>query len=171
MASTATFSVTDVSAGTLVASTATFSDITVNGTASFVATTVSADTLTIGGKSVAQIADERIAAISQSYSSGTNNGVYVSVTTSAGKVTGVVVSAPEIVTSIASAGSASTSKVASEKAVRDALSNFDNAMHFRGVFASTASVTDPVGGDIVIIGANPAAGAATGQEYIYNDQV
>ena len=46
-------------------------------------------------------------------------------------------------------------------------STFGNVMHFAGVVASTAEVSDPVAGDIVVIGSSAAEGFVSGQEYIY----
>ena len=43
-------------------------------------------------------------------------------------------------------------------------------MKFRGVVASTADITDPSAGDIVVIGSEPTGGAVSGREYIYTDE-
>lgn len=91
------------------------------------------------------MADKQIAAIAATTISGSDSaaGITVSVTTQSGAVTTVQVDGPEIATSIAATGTASDAKVASEKAVRDAISSLDNAMHFRGVVDSTGDVTNP----------------------------
>ena len=81
------------------------------------------------------------------------------------------VSANEIVTSIGpSTGNdaATDLQLPTAKAVRDALNNFDNAMHFREVVASTGAISDPEKGDIVVIGSTPGEGFVAGQEYIYD---
>lgn len=118
----------------------TFTNLTVTSTANFSVTNVSATNLTVGGKTVSAIADEQIAAIGSVTKTGTSNGITVSVTTSGGSVNAVSVDATA----------------------------FGNVMKFRGVVASTADVTSPKAGDIVIIGSSPTGGAVTGQEYIYD---
>ena len=122
------------------ASSGTFTDLTVTSTAAFNVTNVSATALTIGGSTVEQLADKQIAAIASTLKSSSSNGITVSVTTAAGSVSKVEVNA----------------------------SAFANVMKFRGVVASTANVTSPASGDIVVIGADPTGGAVTGQEYIYD---
>ena len=131
-----------VAATDISANSGTFTDLTVTSTATFSATTVSATTLTIGGSTVEQLADKQIAAIAASTSTSASNGITVGVTTQSGSVTAVTVNATA----------------------------FGNAIHFRGVEASTADVSDPVGGDIVIIGSAPTGGAVAGQEYIYDGE-
>ena len=170
-----------VVAGTKVtAETGTFTNLTVSDTATFSATTVKATTLTVdseagatfGGSTISQIADRealaKIAAISATTKSATGDGVVtVSVTTSAGSVNKVEV-AVQKATSIAASGSASDDKLATEKAVRDALNSLDNAMHFAGV--KKALPTEGMkAGDIIVIDANPTGeGLVVGQEYIYD---
>lgn len=126
-------------------------------------TTVTASTgtfgnLTVGGKTVPEIAAEVIGSISQSTADATdtNAGITVSVTTSAGSVTGVQVSGPSIATEIRATGTADDTRVASEKAVRDAISSFDNAVHFAGVGGALPSDSSTNhAGDIFVVGANP----------------
>ena len=116
------------------------------------------DTLTVNGKSVGSIADERIAAIPEASASGSdvNAGITVSVTTSAGSVTGVTVAGPSIATVIRATSEAEDTRVASEKAVRDAISSFDNAVHFAGVGGALPSDSAANNaGDIFVVGANP----------------
>ena len=129
-----------VSANAITAESGTFENLTVTDTATFSATTVSADTLTIGGSTVEQLADKQIAAIAASNVVAASNGITVGVTTQGGSVTAVSVDATA----------------------------FGNAIHFRGVEASTGAVSDPEAGDIVVIGSEPATGFVAGQEYIYD---
>lgn len=119
----------------------TFDNLTVEGLATFNATTISASALTINGSTVEELADKQIAAIAESYAAGSANGISVSVTTSGGSVTGVTVDA----------------------------SAFANAVHFTGVVTSLPA--SPAAGDIVIIGEPEQGqslpeGLAAGQEYI-----
>lgn len=169
-----------VSGTKVTAETGKFKNLTVAETASFTATTVKATTLTVdseagatfGGSTISQIADRealaKIAAISATTKSATGgNVVTVSVTTSAGSVNKVEV-AVQKATSIAASGSASDNKLATEKAVRDALNSLDNAMHFAGVVTALPT-KDMKAGDIVVIGATPTGeGLVAGQEYIYD---
>ena len=162
------------------AETGKFKNLTVSDTATFSATNVKATTLTVdseagatfGGKTISAIADRealaKIAAIPSTTKSATaGNVVTVSVTTSAGSVNKVEVGVQKA-TSIAVKGSASDDKLATEKAVRDALNSLDNAMHFSGVVAALPT-KDMKAGDIVVIGANPTgANLVAGQEYIYD---
>ena len=157
------------------AETGKFKNLTVDETATFSATTVKATTLTVdnesnatfGGSTISAIADReadaRIAAIPSTTKSATGgNVVTVSVTTSAGSVNKVEVGVQKA-TSIAATGSASDDKLATEKAVRDALNSLDNAMHFTALPASGKA------GDIVVIGGESIAeGLVAGQEYIYD---
>ncbi len=129
-----------VSADNISAASGTFENLTVTDTATFSATTVSADPLTIGGSTVERLADKQIAAIASHTETSTALGITVSVTTSAGSVSGVYVDA----------------------------TSFGNAMHFVGVKASTGEVATPASGDIVVIGSTPAEGFVAGQEYIYD---
>ena len=122
-------------------------------------TTVTASTgtfgnLTVGGKTVPEIAAEVIGSISQSTSSATdtNAGITVSVTTSAGSVTGVQVAGPSITNTIRTTIPEGETYVASEKAVRDAISSFDNAVHFAGVATPASYPTTAASGDITVIG-------------------
>ena len=130
----------EVSAANINATSGTFENLTVTDTATFSATTVSADTLTISGSTVEQLADKQIAAIAASTVVSASNGITVSVTTQGGSVTAVALNAEA----------------------------FGNAIHFRGVEASTGAVSDPESGDIVVIGSTPAEGFVAGQEYIYD---
>ena len=130
----------EVAAANISATSGTFENLTVTDTATFSATTVSADTLTIGGSTVEQLADKQIAAISASTVVSASNGITVSVTTQGGSVTAVSLNAEA----------------------------FGNTIHFRGVEASTGAVSDPVAGDIVVIGSTPGEGFVAGQEYIYD---
>ena len=116
------------------------------------------DNLTVDGKTVPEIAAEVIASISKATQDATDTdaGITVSVTTSGGSVTGVSVAGPSIATEIRADGVASDTRVASEKAVRDAISSFDNAVHFAGVGGELPSVsTSNNAGDIFVVGANP----------------
>jgi len=122
------------------ADTGTFTNLTVTDTATFSATTVSATTLTIGGSTVEQLADKQIAAIAAATQTSASNGITVGVTTQSGSVTAVTVDATA----------------------------FGNTIHFRGVEASTGAVSDPVAGDIVVIGSPAGEGFVAGQEYIYD---
>lgn len=174
-------------AGTKVtAETGKFNNLTVAETASFTATTVKATNLTVdteagatfGGSTISQIADRealaKIAAIPATTKSATaGNVVTVSVTTSAGSVNkvDVAVQKAEAIGPATGEGAATHDKLATEKAVRDALTSLDNAMHFTGVVTSLPA--SGKAGDIVVIG--PAAEGATlpnglvaGQEYIYD---
>lgn len=173
-----------VSGTKVTAETGTFKNLTVSDTATFSATTVKATTLTVdseagatfGGSTISAIADRealaKIAAISAKTESATGgNVVTVSVTTSAGSVNKVEV-AVQKATSIAASGSASDDKLATEKAVRDALTSLDNAMHFTGVVDELPAAGKA--GDIVVIknedgkDAPKGANLVAGQEYIYD---
>lgn len=132
-------SAANITATSVTADSGTFTNLTVSDTAAFNATTVSASNLTVGGSTIEQLADKQIAAIAASTVTSTATGITVGVTTQGGSVTAVSVNAE----------------------------SFGNTMHFRGVAASTADVSDPVAGDIVVIGAEPTGGAVAGQEYIY----
>ena len=161
------------------AETGKFKNLTVSDTATFSATNVKATTLTVdseagatfGSLTISAIADRealaKIAAIPSTTKSATGgNVVTVSVTTSAGSVNKVEVGVQKAI-SIAATGSASDDKLATEKAVRDALTSFDNAMHFTGVV--TALPASGKAGDIVVIDATPTgANLVAGQEYIYD---
>lgn len=133
-------SATDISCNSVSAASGTFTDLAVTSTANFSVTNVSATTLTIGGSTVEQLADKQIAAIPATTVGSTSNGITVSVTTSGGSVNAVTLNA----------------------------SAFGNVMKFRGVVASTTSISNPASGDIVIIGSQPTGGAVAGQEYIYD---
>ena len=122
------------------ATTGNFTNLNVSDSATFSATTVSATTLTVGGSTIEQLADKQIAAIASHTETSTALGITVSVTTSAGSVSGVYVDA----------------------------TSFGNAMHFVGVKASTGEVASPASGDIIVIGSEPATGFVAGQEYIYD---
>lgn len=103
--------------------------------------TASVNALTINNSTVEDIAQAQIAAISSTTSTSSNNGITVSVTTQGGSVTVVSVDA----------------------------STFGNVMHFRNVVSNTADVSDPIAGDIVVIGNTPDVGFVSGQEYIYTN--
>ena len=133
-------SIIDVSTSAVSAVSGTFTDLTVTSTATFSVTNVSASSLTIGGSTVAEIADAQIAAISSSTATSTANGVTVSVTTQGGSVTAVSVNA----------------------------ASFGNVMHFAGVVSTPTEIATPAGGDIVVIGSQPDTGYVAGQEYIYD---
>ena len=130
--------VTDLSGNSVTANSATFTDLTVSGTATFNATEVVADSLKIGGKTVETIANEQIAAIAESTVTSSATGITVGVTTKGGSVTAVSVDA----------------------------SSFGNVMHFAGVVTELPS--EGKAGDIVVIGAGATGGLVQGQEYIYN---
>lgn len=166
------------------AETGKFKNLTVSDTATFSATNVKATTLTVdseagatfGGNTIGAIADReadaRIAAISATTKSATGgNVVTVSVTTSAGSVNKVEVAVKKA-EAISANGSASDDKLATEKAVRDALNSLDNAMHFTGVVDSLPA--SGKAGDIVVIknedgkDAPKGANLVAGQEYIYD---
>ena len=125
--------------GAVTASSGTFTNLTVTDTATFSVTTVSASSLTIGGSTVAEIADAQIEAIPSATETSTANGVTVSVTTAGGSVINVQVDAAA----------------------------FGNVMHFAGVVSTPTEIATPAGGDIVVIGSQPDTGYAAGQEYIY----
>ena len=133
-------SIIDVSTSAVSAVSGTFTDLTVTSTATFSVTNVSASSLTIGGSTVAEIADAQIAAISSSTATSTANGVTVSVTTQGGSVTAVSVNA----------------------------ASFGNVMHFAGVVSTPTEIATPASGDIVVIGSQPDTGYVAGQEYIYD---
>ena len=134
---------TDLTPTTVSAQTGTFTNLTVTNNANFSVTNVSATTLTIGGSTVEQLADKQIAAIAATTKTSTSNGITVSVTTSGGSVNKVELNA----------------------------SAFANVMHFRGVYPSPYSWTNPQGGDIIIIGgASSGSKYVNGQEWIYNDK-
>lgn len=88
-----------------------------------------------------QIADKQISAIAASTVSSSSNGITVGVTTSGGSVTAVTVNA----------------------------STFGNVMRFKGTVTTPSEDTNPVPGDIVVIGSQAAGGCVTGQEYIYTN--
>ena len=170
----------DIIAGTKVtAETGKFKNLTVSDTATFSATNVKATTLTVdneagatfGSLTISAIADReadaRIAAIPATTKSAIGASVVtVYVTTSAGSVNKVEVGVQKA-TSIAATGSASDNKLATEKAVRDALNSLDNAMHFSGVVKALPA--SGKAGDIVVIDATPTGeGLVAGQEYIYD---
>ena len=130
--------------GTVTASSGVFTNLTVSDTATFNATTVSASTLTVGGKTVNEIAQSEIAtsiAALGGTSSSSSNGITVGVTTSGGEVTTVTVNA----------------------------TTFGNVMHFRDTVSNTSDVSDPVAGDIVLIAGvtDSSSTFVNGQEYIY----
>ena len=164
------------------AETGKFKNLTVSDTATFSATNVKATTLTVdseagatfGSLTISAIADRealaKIAAIPSTTKSATGgNVVTVSVTTSAGSVNKVEVGVQKA-TAIGPANgedAASDDKLATEKAVRDALNSFDNAMHFAGVVKALPA--SGKAGDIVVIDATPTgANLVAGQEYIYD---
>ena len=135
-------SAADLTVDTITAGTGNFTNLNVSSTASFAATTVSADSLTIGGKSVEQIAGEQIAAST---------------------LTGTISNA---------AGTSLVTDGQVVEYVSAAVSSFDNAMHFIGTTSevvqdSTTCPTDITGystadmksGDIVLNGT---------AEYIWN---
>lgn len=164
--------IVDVSNSTVTATTGNFTDLNVTSTATFTATEVDAGSLKINNVSVNNVA--------ASSATGSNSGVAVTVSTLGGGVSevGVAVTgnlatfAGKTVTEVlGDKDTASHGKIATEKAVRDALNAFDNAMHFRGVFASPADCPTPQGGDIIIIGgAAQGSEYVDGQEWIYNDK-
>ena len=86
-------SIIDVSTSAVSAVSGTFTDLTVTSTATFSVTNVSASSLTIGGSTVEQIADAQIAAIASATVSSSSGGIEVAVTTAGGSVTDVVVNA------------------------------------------------------------------------------
>ena len=157
------------------AKTGSFTNLNVTGTADFTATTVSATSLTVGGKTIETIANEQIGAIAESTKSGESNGVTVNVTTEAGSVKTVAVTTTPVAT-IATEGDGSDT-VVSEKAVKAYVDGkftaLDNAMHFKGVVTALPTENNKAG-DIVVIDATPTgkdpAGKALvqGQEYIWN---
>ena len=101
-----------LSVDTITAATGNFTNLNVSNTASFVATTVSADTLTIGGKTVEQIAGEQIAASTLSGSITAPGGTNI-------------VNEGQVVTYVSAA-----------------VSSFDNAMHYIGTTSDPAIVQD-----------------------------
>lgn len=112
------------------ATTGSFTNLTADS-ATFTATTLSATSMTVGSKTIEQIADERIAAITESYAAGSSNGIEVSVTTSGGNVTSVTVSAAA----------------------------FTNVMHFKGVVnATSGDLSGYDVGDIILIGSQANIG-------------
>ena len=164
------------------AETGKFKNLTVSDTATFSATNVKATTLTVdseagatfGSLTISAIADRealsKIAAIPSTTKSATGgNVVTVSVTTSAGSVNKVEVGVQkaEAIGPATGEGAATNDKLATEKAVRDALKSFDNAMHFAGVVKALPA--SGKAGDIVVIDATPTgANLVAGQEYIYD---
>lgn len=86
-------SIIDVSNSAVNASSGTFTNLTVTSTATFSVTNVSASSLTIGGSTVEQLADAQIAAIASATVSSSSGGIEVAVTTAGGSVTNVVVNA------------------------------------------------------------------------------
>lgn len=133
--------------------------------------------------------------------SSTANGITVSVVTTSGSVTSVSVAAAEldvtsitattgsftnlkvggttvtrIATAVGASATASNDNLVTEKAVRDALNSFDNAMHFLGVGTVTRNaetgaitVTAPAGttpeaGDIVIDSSTGLEAVCTGTD-------
>lgn len=168
-----------VNADTVTATTGNFTNLNVSDTATFSATTVSATTLTVGGTQVNNIAATN--------KTGGTEGVAVTVSTARGGVTDVGVaitsatlldtldltdfSGKDVVTTLgpsSGTGAATDTQVPTALAVAKKLATLDNAMHFREVVASTGAISDPAKGDIVVIGATPAAGFVQGQEYIYD---
>lgn len=103
--------------------------------------TLTATSFEVDGSTVEQIADKQISAIAASTVSSSSNGITVGVTTSGGSVTAVTVNA----------------------------STFGNVMRFKGTVTSPSEDTNPVPGDIVVIGSQSAEGYVTGQEYIYTN--
>lgn len=103
--------------------------------------TLTATSFEVDGSTVEQIADKQISAIAASTVSSSSNGITVGVTTSGGSVTAVTVNA----------------------------STFGNVMRFKGTVTSPSEDTNPVPGDIVVIGSQAAEGYVTGQEYIYTN--
>ena len=164
-----------VTASTVTAVTGNFTNLNVSDTATFVATTVSASSLTVGDKTIETIANEQIAAIAAVTKSGESNGVTVNVTTKAGSVETVAVTTTPVGTITTS--SVGSDKVVSEKAVKAYVDGkftaLDNAMHFKGVVKALPTEGNKAG-DIVVIDATPTgkdpAGKALvqGQEYIHN---
>lgn len=152
------------------ASAGTFTDLTVD-TANFTATSVAASTLTVGGVAVDNIA--------ASTATSTASGVAVTVSTANGGVKDVDVAVTgnlatfagkSVVTAIGPAtgeGAASDGNIPTEAAVRAALNNFDNAMHFVG--AGTTLPASAVAGDVYVFTANATdeSGYKSGQEVVY----
>lgn len=177
--------IVDADASTVTAETGIFKNLTVSDTATFNATVVSATTLavdteagaTFGGSTISQIADReaaaKIAAIAEVTKEATGAKVVtVSVTTKAGSVDKVEVGVQkaEAIGPATGEGAATHDKLATEKAVRDALNSLDNAMHFTGV-VSALPTEGMEAGDIVVIGASPTGeGLVAGQEYIYDGE-
>lgn len=190
--------IVDADASTVTAETGIFKNLTVSDTATFNATTVEATTLHVDTEAgatfgednltVSAIADReaaaKIAAIAEVTKEATGaNVVTVSVTTKAGSVDKVEVGVQKA-TSIGPkdakgtegdadyVAAASDDKLATEKAVRDALNSFDNAMHFAGVVDELPATGEE--GDIVVIknedGKDAPKGEklVAGQEYIWD---
>lgn len=105
-----------------------FTNLSVVGDADFVATTIAASTITVGGETlesvVSTLAYSEILAIPSSTATSTSNGITVGVTTSSGGVTMVTVDAAA----------------------------FANVVDFAGVITSGSLPSTPKKGDIVVIG-------------------
>lgn len=140
-----------------------FTNLTVTDTATFSATNISADSLTIGGSTVEQLADKQIASIATASASGSSNGVEVVVTTQSGSVKEVDVTVDVTASAADIKTDAANTKIARAKDVADAISGLTGAMHFRGVFASKTSVENPQNGDVIVIG----SGDDSGKEFVY----
>lgn len=144
-----------------------FTNLTVTDTATFSATNISADTLTIGGSTVEDLADKEIASIAEASASGSSNGVEVVVTTQSGSVKEVGVSV-DVATDISS--STGTGLV-TEGLVYNKISSLGNVMRFRG--AGTTLPTDPKVGDVYVFTSEVTIGTITykaGTEVVYVEE-
>ena len=147
------------------ATTGNFTNLNVTNTATFSATEVSAGTLTVGGTAVDNVAAASASdsdagiAVTVSTLGGGVKSVDVAVTgnlaTFAGK---------SVVTKLGTASTASDNNIATEKAVRDAIATLTNVMHFKGVVTSLPTTAEQ--GDIVVIGEGATGDLSAGQEYI-----
>lgn len=171
---------TVVSGTKLTAETGTFTNLSVAGVAEFNVTSVIASSLsvgsesaaTFGGSTISQIADRQIAAIASVTKSATDDGVTVSVTTSAGSVQSVEVTVD------ATVNGSFTSELTSLARAMDVVEYVDNAvadlagaMHFVGTVSGVPTGTNngsslPSGeqnkaGDIVI-------NTTTAKEYVFD---
>lgn len=161
-------SVPTISATTVTAETGNFTNLNVSGVASFVATTVSADTLTVGGKTIETIADERIAAIAEASASATDDGFSVTVVTQSGSVKSVSLVAPITATVASSTSTDIPTEGAVKTYVDNKLENINNIMDFVGVVGELPAAADSQAGDVVVIGADPTGeGLVAGQEYVF----
>lgn len=166
----------------LTAASGKFTNLTVEDTATFTATTVSASTLavdskegaTFGGSTIAQIAQDQIDALPSSwytaFGTSTKGGVFAvkNVVFDGGKIVGgdPTVELEQVANKATTIPETTTTEnyqyptvKAVQEYVKTKLSDVVSPMNFLGVKASTSAVTVPKNGDVILVGT---------KEYVYD---